>query len=134
MGPKKWALRENFEDIVALLQDFRDEEINAHLEERSQRATYTSVKTVDRCLKCLSSQSENGSLTRLINAVDFSVLADESFDMADRTELRIFVRYVNSDIIVVQEFIGLTEVVGSKGVQHLCGIIKKVFDENGQDI
>ena len=134
MGPKKWALRENFEDIVALLQDFRDEEINAHLEERSQRATYTSVKTVDRCLKCLSSHSENGSLTRLINAVDFSVLADESFDMADRTELRIFVRYVNCDIIVVQEFIGLTEVVGSKGAQHLCGIIKKVFDENGQDI
>ena len=39
MTCKKWAVRENFEDIIALLQDLGDEEINAHLQEGSQHAT-----------------------------------------------------------------------------------------------
>ena len=72
-------------------------------------------------------------LSRLINAVDFSVLADETTDMADRAELNIFVCYIYSDIKVVEEFIGLTEVVSRKGAKHLCGNIK-VFDEKGLDI
>ena len=70
-----------------LLQDLGDEEMNAHLQEGSQRSTYMSVKSVDNFLKCLSSHFENGLLTCLINVVDFSVLTDETTDMADRGNL-----------------------------------------------
>lgn len=42
MTRKKWAVREDFEDITALLQDLGDEEVKP-------------VKSVDSFLKCLSS-------------------------------------------------------------------------------
>lgn len=70
------------------------------------------------------------SLTHLINAVDFSVLADETTNMTDQAELSIFVRQSNSDKKAIEEFNELTEVGGSKGGEHLFGIIK-VFDEKG---
>ena len=52
MTRKKWPVRENFESIIALLQDLGDEEINNHLQEGSKHATYISVKSGDRYLNC----------------------------------------------------------------------------------
>ena len=123
---KKWAVLENFEEIVELLLELGDEEIDAHLREGNQRATYTSVRSVDSFIKCLSSFFENELLNRLTNAADFSTLADETTEMADSAVLSISVRFVNEHHKVNEEFPGLTEVVGSKDAEQFCDIIKEV--------
>ena len=74
-------------------------------------------------------------INRLTAAREFSLLADETTDIAGRAELAIFIRYVDSDFHQVkEEFLGLVEVVGSKGAEALCQIICKVLREKGNDI
>ena len=50
-------------------------------------------------------------------------------------ELSIFVRYVDSDTHKIsEEFLGMVEVIGSKGAEALFNLICKVLEEKGNDI
>ena len=109
---KKWAVWHNFEEIVELLQEPGDKEIDAHLREGSERATYTSIKPVDSFIKCLGSFFKIGLLSHLTNAAGFIILLDETTDMANHAVLGIFVCYVIEHHKVVKEFLKLTELVG----------------------
>ena len=65
----------------------------------------------------------------------FSLIADETTDIAGRAELAIFICYVDSDCHQVkEEFLGVVEVVESKGAKALCQIICEVLREKGIDI
>ena len=94
--------------------------------------TYVSTTSTDEFLCCLSDHLERDFLSRLISACDFSLMADETTDMADRAELSIFIRYVDSDSHKVkEELLGLVEVVGSKGAKALFELICEVLQDKG---
>ena len=80
---KKWAVRENFSDIIHFLKGLGDEDIFYHLQQASSRASYISTTSTDEFLKCLSDHLENGFLDRLTAASEFSLMADETTDIAD---------------------------------------------------
>ena len=83
-------------------------------------------------MQCLSDYLESGFKDKLVAAADFSLRTDDSTDIADRAELSIFVRYIDSDTIeVAEDFLGLVEIVGSKGAEALFNKIKEVFVEKG---
>ena len=100
---KNWAVRENFRDVVAHLQDLGDSDINDNLQNTSSRSTYTSVASVDKFIKCISDHLEGKLLSRVIMAHGYSLLADETAAMADRAVLSVFLRYSNSDSHLVKE-------------------------------
>ena len=132
---KNWAVRENFEDIVEFIRDLGDNDISEHLRDSSSRATYTSVATVDEFLKCMSEHLDGELCTRIVAASDFSLLADETTDMADRAVLSVFIRYVDSDTCKVrEEYLGLVEIIGSKGAEALCQKICEILIEKGIEV
>ena len=57
---KKWAVRENFSDIIHFLKELGDENIFYHLQQASARASYISATSTDEFLKCLNDHLENG--------------------------------------------------------------------------
>ena len=62
-------------------------------------------------------------------------MADETTDIADRAQLSIFIRYIDADDHTVkEEYLGLTEVVGSKGAEALLEKICDFLKEKGIDI
>ena len=76
----------------------------------------------------MSDSLEEGFINRLTATCEFSLLADETTDITGRAELAIFIRYVDSDCHQVKEkFLGVVEVVGSKGAEALCQIICEVL-------
>ena len=128
-------MRENFSDIIHFLKGLGDEDIFYHLQQASSRASYISTTSTDEFLKCLSDHLENGFLDRLAAASEFSLMADETTDIADQAELAILVCYVDSDKhSITEEFLGLVEIVGSKGAEALCEKICKVLQEKGVDV
>lgn len=132
---KKWALRENFSDIIDFIKDIGDEDITKHLNDCSTRATYTSKTSAEEFVQCISDYLEDGFKDRLLAASEFSLLTDETTDISDRAELSIFIRYVNSDTHKVnEEFLGMVEVVGSKGAEALFNIICEVLENKGIDM
>ena len=40
LARKKWAVRENFQDVIEFIKDLGDEDLSAHLQESSTCATY----------------------------------------------------------------------------------------------
>ena len=70
---KNWAVRENFESIKAFLQnDTGNADISAHLKDCSFCATYTSVASVDKFLKCLDEKLDKETCSRITAAGDYS--------------------------------------------------------------
>ena len=90
----------------------------------------TSVATID---EFPSEQLENERLIRIISTNDFSLLVDETINMAEKAVLSIFIRYVDSDSYKVKEEY-LVEVVGSKCTDEFCKKICEVLLDKGIDI
>ena len=104
--------------------------LNADLKDLSSRVTYTSVaSSLDQFLKCIDKKLDIETCSRITAAGDYSSLADETTDTADRDGMSIFIRYVNSDTQKVKgEYLGLAEMVGSKGTEALCTKNCEVLD------
>ena len=129
------AVFENFPDTINFLRELPEEDIEKHFQEASSRATYTSKKSANEFIKCLSDYLEEGFKNCSLAASDFSLMTDETTDISDRAELAIFVHYVNSDSHqVTKEFLGLVEVYGSKGAKALFNLICDVLKRKGIDI
>ena len=68
-------------------------------------------------------------------ASEFSLMANETIDIADQAELTIFSCYVDSNkYSLTEEFLGFIEIVGSKGAEELCEKICEVLKEKGADV
>ena len=90
---------------------------------------------MDKFLKCLSKHLEDEFLNQLIAAHDFTLMADETTDMGYHCKLAIFVRYIDSDRHAIkEEFLGMVEIVGSKGAEALCAKICNVLQEKDVNI
>ena len=135
LAKKKWAVKNNFSDIVEFLKDIGDKEIVNFLNGAQKNATYTSKFTVEDYICYISDYLEEELIDNIKLAEDFSLLADDSTDEADRSELSIFVHYV--DLLKhcpVEKLLGITQVVHSKTAADLVEIINNFFIEKGIDI
>ena len=122
-------MRETFEGIVGFLQnDVGNADINAHLNDCSSRATYTSVASVDQFLKYTSEKLNTVTYFRVIAACAHSLLADDTTDTADRIGMSSFIRYFNFDTQKVkEEYLGFVETVMNKGAEALYTNICEVL-------
>ena len=95
----------------------------------------STVITVDEFLKLVKNYLEQELLNGIISAGNFSLLADETTDMADRAVLLVYIRYVDPVNNQVKEvYLGLVEIQDNKGAEALCQKICKVFCAKGLDI
>ena len=84
---KKWTLWDNFKDAVGFMHDLGGEKIDNHLRESSSRATYYLSASIYKFLKCLCDFLENGLLSQMVVASEFSLLANKTSDIVDRAQL-----------------------------------------------
>ena len=68
-------------------------------------------------------------MTDVLAAEEFSVLADESMDTGDRSQMAVFIRFVNVTSHKVQErFLGVVKLAKSKKAEDLHDIIMKLLE------
>ena len=112
-----------------------DVDIEEHLRESSTQANYVCTASIDEFAKCLSEHFKIGCLSCLVAAIDFSLMADETADLAERAQLPIFIHYVDADDHKVKEkFFGHVEVIGNKSAEALFNEVCDVLKENQIDI
>ena len=102
----------NCHDVVEFIKDLGDQDLSVHLWQSSICATHVSTLSADEFIGCLSNFLEEGFLGRLTAAHEFSLLVNETTDIAHRAGLAIFIHYVYSDCHQVrEEFLGIVEAV-----------------------
>jgi hypothetical protein len=87
---KNWA-QSNMEDLVKFMGRTCDADIKSVLAEDS--ITYLSSTSVSDIIKVLSNFFEQKTLTQL-REENFTLLADESTDQSNRTQLSVFARWI----------------------------------------
>ena len=84
---------------------------------------------------CISDYLNDGLLSRLITATDFSIMAHKTTDVSDRAELATFVTYIDSDSNdVKEEFLGLVQIEGNKGAAQISEKISEIFRDKGAEL
>ena len=95
LAKKKWAVKNNFSDIVEFLKGIGDKEIVNFLNRAPKNSIYTSKFTIEDYNCYISDYLEDELIDNIKLTKDFSLLVDESANEADRSELSIFVCYVD---------------------------------------
>ena len=73
-------------------------------------------------------------MTDVLAAGEFSVLADESKDEGDRSQVAVFIRFVNVTSHKLQErFLGVVKLAKSKKAEDFHDIIMKLLEAKGLD-
>ena len=133
MAKQKWAVKNNFEDMINFLSNIGVEDIKLHIENAPQNAIYTSTKSVEQFLKAIGDYLNEKLKPDVLAAGEFSVLADESKDEGDRSLMAAFIRFVNVTSHKLQErFFGVVKLAKSKKAEDFH-IIMKLLEAKGLD-
>ena len=122
---KKWAVKFKFKDVIDFLDDIGDPDIKYHLRNAPQNSTYTSTFAVEEFLKLMGDHLASIMLRDLDTSMDFTIIADESTDDGDRSQLTVFVRIIGSNHRPVEHFLGITRIAISKSAAAIMDIISK---------
>ena len=122
MAKQKWAVENNFEDMIDFLSDIGVEDIKLHIENAPQNTIYTSTTSAEQFLKAIGDYLNEQLATDVLAAGEFSVLADESPEEGDRSQMAVFIRFVNVTSHKVQErFLEVVKLAKSKKPEDLHG-------------
>ena len=134
MAKQKWAVKNNFEDMINFLSDIGVEDIKLHIENAPQNAIYTSTMSAEQFLKAIGDYLNEQLVTDVLAVGEFSVLPDQSTDEGDRSQMAVFIRFVNTTSHKVQgRFLGVVKLAKSKKAGDLNDIIMKLLEAKGLD-
>ena len=85
-----------FNDLITLQIENGDKQLQNHRDTSPDNATYLSKVTTSELLKSISHNIEEDLLAR-IKASQFSLIADESTDVASNEELSICARWIEDE-------------------------------------
>ena len=120
--------------MIIFLSDIGVEDIKLHTENAPQNAIYTSTTSAKQFLKVIGDYLNEQLVTDVLAAGEFSVLADESTNEGDRSQMAVFIRFVNVTSHKVQErFLGVVKLAKSKKAEDLHDIIMKLLEAKGLD-
>ena len=134
---QKWAVSENFEIFVKFVADLGVEDLARHLQscqnldDNENKVTYMSSKIVSQMIENLGEVLERRCLASLGDK-KFALLADESTDKANRSQLAIYCRW-NDNGSVSDHFMGLIEMDRTRA-EDFMRAIETFFIAKGIDI
>ena len=97
-----------FEGLVTLQIENGDITLKAHRETCPRNATYESYSTIAELLASISKTLENSLLDSLKGSVYYSIMVDESTDVASKEELSVCARWLHHNKLV-EHFLGVIQ-------------------------
>ena len=133
LSRKKWAVKQNFEELKKLINfiafELEDLDLSAHILSAPKNAPYCTTNSVEEFLKLIGEFLHDQNVTDLQLSGDFTLLADESTDEADRSQAFVFARYVDvSSTLLVEKFLGIVKLSTSKRAIDLHVLIMKLLN------
>lgn len=119
----------NFRAILRCKLRSGDEALKSHLETMSKTGTYLSPVTQNTIIAICGKIIQNKIVAKVRKAKFFSILADETTDIASVEQFSLCIRFFNSDDLKVEEnfleFIPVTDLTG----QNLANVLLRALEE-----
>ena len=112
------------------MKDLGDADLEKHFRDMGKNATYLSTTSVDEFIHIISDFIEKKNLSNVLSSEDFALLTDESTDEVGRTQMSVFVQYmdISTDSPKV-EFVCICKLGTSKASKALMKELEKMFEE-----
>ena len=124
-SPSAWSWQSGRRlQLYPRLRGEDDQRVNGWLQKKTNK--YTSGEAQNELLKVMAHQVLRKIIGRLQSSDFFTVMADETTDISNREQLVICLRWVDNDLDVHEEFVGL-HVVDSIDANMLVAVIKDVL-------
>lgn len=121
---QKWAVSENTEKLVRFVASMGDSDLKPHCDNSSNKASYLSSHGVTQMVQCISDFHERELLSQMKDR-EFSLLDDESTDVASRSQLCVMASFGNSDGDIATQFLGFVNL--TKGTAEAIMEAIKLF-------
>ncbi|XP_033744317.1 E3 SUMO-protein ligase KIAA1586-like [Pecten maximus] len=106
---QKWAATENMAKVVKFVAGLGVKDLQQYLIQSSSHSVkYVSSSSVTQMITCISNLLER-QILHDIHDKEFSFLADESADLAHRSQLSIMARFAQADQTVKTHFLGFVQ-------------------------
>ena len=124
------AVKQNFEKFVKFIAFQLEEKLFAsHLSNAPKNANCCTANSVEEYLKVIGDFLNEKLIDDLLATGDLTVLADESTDDANRSEMALFVRYIYASTnLPVEHFMQMAKLTTSKKAVDLHEILINVLN------
>jgi len=102
----------NFKDLLKFRMQAGDTILRQHLEEGAKNAKYTSVRTEHKIIEICENIIANDIVSKAKASKCFSILADETSDIAGIEQLSLGIRFAdfkNGKLTIQEKFLGFAE-------------------------
>lgn len=123
----------NFQNLLNFRVEAGDDVLKAHLETCSKNAKYCSVRTQNDIINICGNIIRDDIVVAANSAVGFSILADETTDIAGVEQLSLGVRFpehINGESIIREEFLGFVPIFNRSAEGIATEIIKACSNYN----
>ncbi|XP_026819188.1 52 kDa repressor of the inhibitor of the protein kinase-like [Rhopalosiphum maidis] len=110
----------NDSKVTAKLFLDSDNILSNHFDTASGKSKYISHRIQNEIIQICGQVIRNDIVSQVNNSIAFSLLADETADIAGKEQLSIGVRYIDINYVVHEEFIGFSEIhiLNAEGVSR----------------
>ena len=129
------AVKQSFKKFVKFIAlDFEEKLFSMYLSNSSKNVTYCTSNSVEEYLKVLGEFLDENLIKDILAMGDVTVLKDESIDDANRSQMLLFVRYVDARTnFPVEKFMEMVKLTTSKKAIDLFETLINVFSAKGID-
>ena len=129
------AVKQNFGKFVKFIAfQLEDKLFASHLSNAPKNANYCTENSVEDYLKVIGNFLNEKLIDDILATGDVTVLADESTDDANRSQMALFVRYIDASTnLPVEHFVQMVKLTTSKKAADLHEILINVLNSNGID-
>lgn len=125
--------RGNFKELLALLISRSPLEIQNHYSKISNVFTGDSKTIQNEVLDCISDYINDHVKNEIHNTTFFAIEVDDSTDITQTSQCSMIIRYVNSEGIIVERFLGFHNVSADRSSEALFSLLDGVLSEFGYE-
>ncbi|XP_008182067.1 zinc finger MYM-type protein 1-like [Acyrthosiphon pisum] len=118
------ANKGNFVDLLKFRIDSGDNILSNNFDTASGKSKYVLHRIQNEIIQVCGQVIRNDIVSQVNNSFAFSLLADETADIAGKEQLSIGVRYIDINYVVHEEFIGFSEI----HILNAEGISKSILE------
>ena len=135
LAKNNMAAKPNFEKFEKFIAFQLEEKLFAsHLSNAPKNANYCTANSVEEYVKVIRDFLNEKLIDDLVATGDVTVLADESTDDANRSQMALFVRYIDASTnLPVEHFMQMAKLTTSKKDVDLHEILINVLNSKGID-
>ena len=124
----------NFQELLNFRVDSGDEILEEHFRTAPKNATYKSKTTQNELIECFGNQITDRIISEVKKGGIFSIIADETPDIAKREQLALSLRFVDSNGLIQEKFIKFIECDTGTSANAIVEKLKTALRDLGLEV